>query len=61
MSPVRRGTPESALASIRPQDGGVDSEAHTVDIAETVIGSATTEGEAPDVTDGSSGSTPTVH
>ena len=38
MSPVRRGTPESALASIRPQDGGVDSEATTVDVAETVIG-----------------------
>jgi oligopeptide transport system ATP-binding protein len=61
MSPVRRGTPESALASIRPQDGGVDSESHTVDVAETVIGSATTEGEASDVTDGTSGSTPAVH
>jgi oligopeptide transport system ATP-binding protein len=61
MSPVRRGTPESALASIRPQDGGVDSESHTVDVAETVIGSATTDGEASDVTDGTSGSTPAVH
>jgi oligopeptide transport system ATP-binding protein len=61
MSPVRRGTPESALASIRPQDGGVDSEARTVDVAETVIGSATPEGEASDGTDGTSGSTPTVH
>ena len=61
MSPVRRGTPESALASIRPQDGGVDSESKTVDVAETVIGSGSTEGEASDGTDGTTGSTPTVH
>jgi oligopeptide/dipeptide ABC transporter ATP-binding protein len=39
-TPVRRGTPESALASIRPQDGGAQSEAQTVAVAETVIGGA---------------------
>jgi oligopeptide transport system ATP-binding protein len=54
-TPVRRGTPDSALASIRPQDGGVDSEEKTVDVAETVIGSgAIAEGE----TDGSNGASP---
>jgi oligopeptide transport system ATP-binding protein len=47
VSAVRRGTPESALASIRPQDGGADSEATTVDVSETVIG-----GLAEDGTDG---------
>jgi oligopeptide transport system ATP-binding protein len=43
--PVRRGTPDAALASIRPQDGGVDAEAATVDVAETVIGSGTVESD----------------
>jgi len=55
MSPVRRGTPESALASIRPQDGGAESEAQTVDVSETVIGTLT---EETDATDGSNGAPP---
>jgi oligopeptide/dipeptide ABC transporter ATP-binding protein len=54
--PVRRGTPESALASIRPQDGGAQSEAQTVAVAETVIGSGVV-GE--DDTDGSNGANDT--
>jgi oligopeptide transport system ATP-binding protein len=52
MSPVRRGTPEAALASIRPQDGGIDSEAKTVDVAETVIGSGVIETEDVDGSNG---------
>jgi oligopeptide transport system ATP-binding protein len=55
MSPVRRGTPESALASIRPQDGGAQSEAQTVAVSETVIG---TLAEETDATDGSNGESP---
>ena len=54
MSPVRRGTPESALASIRPEDGGAQSEAQTVDVAETVIGGPPVH--TTDDTDGASGS-----
>jgi oligopeptide transport system ATP-binding protein len=50
ISAVRRGTPETALASIRPQDGGADSEATTVDVSETVIGTV-----AEDGTDGTDG------
>jgi hypothetical protein len=49
---VRRGTPEAALASIRPQDGGIDSEAKTVDVAETVIGSGVIETEDVDGSNG---------
>ncbi len=55
MSPVRRGTPEAALASIRPEDGGAMSEAQTIDVAETVIGGPpahTTDGTDGDGTDG---------
>ena len=52
MSPVRRGTPEGALATIRPEDGGAQSEAQTVAVAETVIGTLT---EETDATDGSNG------
>ena len=52
MSPVRRGTPEAALATIRPEDGGAQSEAQTVAVAETVIGTLT---EETDATDGSNG------
>ena len=37
--PVRRGTPEAALASIRPEDGGVEAVAQTVSIEETSLGS----------------------
>ncbi len=36
---VRRGTPESALRSIRPEDGGVDAIEKTVSIEETSVGS----------------------
>jgi oligopeptide transport system ATP-binding protein len=36
--PVRRGTPEAALASIRPEDGGILSKATTVAIEETSVG-----------------------
>ena len=52
MSPVRRGTPEAALASIRPQDGGVDSVARTVDVAEMVIGTGVVESEDADTSNG---------
>jgi len=52
MTPVRRGTPESALRSIRPEDGGIDSVSRTVDVAETVIGSLPTV--EIDETDGAS-------
>ncbi len=37
-NPIRRGTPEGALASIRPEDGGFMAEAQTVAIEETSIG-----------------------
>jgi oligopeptide/dipeptide ABC transporter ATP-binding protein len=50
--PVRRGTPESALRSIRPEDGGIDSEAQTVDVAETVIGSGAIDVDAVDGSNG---------
>ncbi|HEX2470315.1 MAG TPA: oligopeptide/dipeptide ABC transporter ATP-binding protein [Candidatus Limnocylindrales bacterium] len=56
MSPVRRGTPEAALASIRPQDGGAQAEAQTVAIAETVIGGPPVH--AADDADGTNGATP---
>jgi oligopeptide transport system ATP-binding protein len=55
MSPVRRGTPEAALASIRPQDGGIDSVARTVDVAETVIGTGAVESEDADASNGANG------
>jgi oligopeptide transport system ATP-binding protein len=55
-TPVRRGTPESALASIRPQDGGIDSVAQTVAVSETVIGSGTIE---EDDTEGPNGTNDT--
>ena len=54
--PIRRGTPEAALASIRPQDGGADSKAQTVAVAETVIGGPVI---AEDGTDGSNGTNDT--
>jgi oligopeptide transport system ATP-binding protein len=56
MSPVRRGTPEAALRSIRPEDGGAQSEAQTVDVAETVIGGPPIHGS--DGSDGTTGTTP---
>jgi oligopeptide transport system ATP-binding protein len=36
--PVRRGTPDAALASIRPEDGGILSKATTVAVEETSVG-----------------------
>jgi oligopeptide transport system ATP-binding protein len=39
-APVRRGTPEAALASIRPQDGGIDAEEKTVAVEETSLAEA---------------------
>ena len=50
--PFGAGPRESALASIRPQDGGARSEAQTVAVAETVIGSTVLP---EDDTDGSNG------
>ena len=35
---VRRGTPDAALRSIRPEDGGVDAVERTVSIEETSVG-----------------------
>jgi len=35
---VRRGTPDAALASIRPEDGGILSKATTVAVEETSVG-----------------------
>jgi oligopeptide transport system ATP-binding protein len=61
MSPVRRGTPAAALASIRPEDGGVMSEAQTIDVAETVIGGPpvrTTHATDGDRSDGATPPTP---
>ena len=54
---VRRGTPEAALASIRPSDGGAMSEATTVDVAETVIGGPPTIGDETDESNGTTGTT----
>ena len=60
MSPVRRGTPEAALAAIRPELAGAQSESTTVDVSETVIGGPPTSGssdnELADGTNGSGGS-----
>jgi oligopeptide transport system ATP-binding protein len=56
MSPVRRGTPESALAAIRPELAGAQSESQTVDVAETVIGGPPVHGA--DDTDDTNGATP---
>jgi len=44
MSPIRRGTPEAALKTIRPELAGAQALEHTVDIAETVIGGPPTDG-----------------
>jgi oligopeptide transport system ATP-binding protein len=59
MSPVRRGTPESALAAIRPELAGAQSESQTVDVAETVIGGPPVHAaDDTDGTDGTNGATP---
>ena len=39
-APVRRGTPEAALRSIRPEDGGIDSEEKTVSVDDTSLADA---------------------
>jgi len=39
-APVRRGTPEAALRSIRPEDGGIDSEEKTVAVDDTSLADA---------------------
>ena len=39
-TPARRGTPEKALASIRPEDGGIDAVEKTVTVGETSVGSS---------------------
>jgi oligopeptide transport system ATP-binding protein len=56
--PVRRGTPEAALASIRPQDGGAQSEAQTVAVAETVIGGPVVGAADADGSNGTNDTTP---
>jgi oligopeptide transport system ATP-binding protein len=57
MSPVRRGTPEAALAAIRPELAGAQSESTTVDVSETVIGGPPTGGPSDaDLVDGTNGS-----
>jgi oligopeptide/dipeptide ABC transporter ATP-binding protein len=60
MTQVRRGTPEAALATIRPELAGAMAEAPIVDISETVIGTLserTAEGES-DGTTGPDGTNP---
>ena len=59
VSPVRHGTPEAALRSIRPGDGGSMAESTTVDVTETVIGGPPTIGGDATGSDGSDGSTGT--
>jgi hypothetical protein len=39
-APVRRGTPDAALRSIRPEDGGIDSEEKTVAVDDTSLADA---------------------
>jgi oligopeptide transport system ATP-binding protein len=46
ISPVRRGTPDAALAAIRPELAGAQAIEHTVDVSETVIGGPPTHGPA---------------
>jgi len=64
MSPVRRGTPEAALKTIRPELAGAQALEQTVDLSETVIGgppttgdAATRDGDGTDVATGTAGST----
>jgi oligopeptide/dipeptide ABC transporter ATP-binding protein len=58
--PVRRGTPAAALASIRPEDGGIDAVAETVSVEETSIGSERFNID-PDLTGGGDGKKPPVN
>jgi oligopeptide/dipeptide ABC transporter ATP-binding protein len=65
--PVRRGTPEAALRSIRPEDGGIDSEEKTVAVDDTsladalkvsdVLEAADTSSSGPEDTTGDAGGT----
>jgi oligopeptide/dipeptide ABC transporter ATP-binding protein len=60
-APVRRGTPDAALASIRPQDGGVDAVERTVAVEETSLAEALkvdVTGDGGDGADGTSGTPP---
>jgi oligopeptide transport system ATP-binding protein len=63
ISPVRRGTPDAALAAIRPELAGAEALETPVDISETVIGTlseeATDETDGLGGTDGLDGTTPT--
>jgi oligopeptide transport system ATP-binding protein len=59
-APVRRGTPEAALRSIRPEDGGIDSEEKTVSVDDTGLADALKVSDvlqAAGETGGGSGST----
>ena len=65
-APVRRGTPDAALASIRPQDGGIDAVEKTVAVEETSLAEALKvdtgdgdDGSTGSGTDESNGTTPT--
>ena len=59
MSPVRRGTPDAALAAIRPELAGAMSESTTVDVSETVIGGPPTSGPSDaDLVNGNDGTGP---
>ncbi|HEU5203838.1 MAG TPA: oligopeptide/dipeptide ABC transporter ATP-binding protein [Candidatus Limnocylindrales bacterium] len=58
-APVRRGTPEAALRSIRPEDGGIDSEEKTVAVDDTSLADALKVSdvlEAADTRDGAGAS-----
>jgi peptide/nickel transport system ATP-binding protein len=58
ISPVRRGTPDAALAAIRPELAGAQALEHAVDVSETVIG--TLSEEPTDAVDGSDGTAGTA-
>ena len=47
-----RGTPDAALRSIRPEDGGIDSEAATVAVEETSLAEALKVSDVVDARDG---------
>jgi oligopeptide/dipeptide ABC transporter ATP-binding protein len=58
--PVRRGTPEAALRSIRPEDGGIDSEEKTVAVDDTSLADALKVSDVLEAADTSSGSDDTT-
>jgi oligopeptide transport system ATP-binding protein len=53
--PVRRGTPEAALRSIRPEDGGIDSEEKTVAVDDTSLADALKVSDVLEATETSHG------